>query len=105
MLLYYLVIAVPFLCIVSATMYWYDKRQAENRGRRIPEATLLVVDFLGGWPGGWWSQQKFRHKTRKTSYRIKYFLVIFGNLVLISLIASGRIDWEALRGIGEGGIR
>lgn len=104
MLLYYL-LAVPLLCLVSAGMYWFDKRLAENKSRRIPEATLLAVDLLGGWPGGWWSQQKFRHKTKKQSFRVKYYLAILGNVVLIYLIATGKIGWDAIREMGQDALR
>lgn len=93
MLFYYLTIGVPLLCLTSAVMYWLDKRRAECNGQRIPESTLLVVDLLGGWPGGWWSQQRFRHKTQKTSFRIRYFLAIGGNLFLIYLLWTVQRNW------------
>ncbi len=86
MLAYYLLLALPLLSALSGVLYWYDKQQAAKQAGRIPEATLLVIDALGGWPGGWWAQQRFRHKTRKTRFRIKYFLAIAVNLVLIYLL-------------------
>ena len=80
MFLTILLIAVPVLSLISATMYWWDKRNAQTDRRRIPETTLLLVDLAGGWPGGWWAQQRFRHKTRKLSYRLKFGAVVALNL-------------------------
>ena len=80
---YYLLAAVPLLCLISGTLYWYDKRQAEAGRRRIPEISLLT---LGGWPGGWWAQQRFRHKTKKWSYRVRFYLAIAINLALLYLV-------------------
>jgi len=101
MLFYYLLIAVPLLCLISAAMYWFDKRMAEKQKRRIPEATLLTVDALGGWPGGWWSQQKFRHKTQKFSFRVRFYLVILLNVIVVYLIASGTVSWDSLGDLGR----
>ena len=83
---YYLLAAVPLLCLSSGTLYWYDKRQAEAGRRRIPEISLLTLDALGGWPGGWWAQQRFRHKTKKWSYRVRFYLAIAINLALLYLV-------------------
>ena len=96
---------MPVLSAVSVGAYWYDKRMAKQKGWRVPEATLLMWDALGGWPGGWWAQQKFRHKTQKTSFRLKYFGAIVVNLVLLYLIFSGKLDWSGLLKATEGTVR
>ncbi len=86
MSIYYFLAVLPLLCLASGTLYWYDKRQAKAGGRRIPEISLLTLDALGGWPGGWWAQQRFRHKTKKWSYRLRFFLAIVINLAFIYLV-------------------
>ena len=83
MLLYYLAIAVPVLSAVSALLYGLDKHRAMRDGRRIPESTLLAVDLLGGWPGGWWAQYKFTHKTQKVSFRIRFLLAAAINIIAV----------------------
>ena len=103
MLTYYLLIGMPILCVASVLTYWYDKRQAIHSKRRVPEATLLTLDFCGGWPGAIWAQQKFRHKTKKISFRVKFYLAIGANIVLIYLIASGKVGWEAFQQLVSGG--
>lgn len=55
--------------------YWIDKSRARRNLRRLPEARLLQLSFVG--PVGsvfgiWW----VRHKTRKASYLLKYLLVM-----------------------------
>lgn len=83
MLFYYLVIAIPLLSLTSAFLYGFDKHRAMRDGRRVPESTLLLFDLLGGWPGGWWAQYKFRHKTQKTSFRIRFLLAAAINIIAV----------------------
>jgi uncharacterized membrane protein YsdA (DUF1294 family) len=62
--------------------------------------TLLLLGFLGGWPGAIVAQQMLRHKTRKASFRSAFWgtvavnaivLLVFGTpiaSVLVSLLVS-----------------
>ena len=34
------------------------------------------VELLGGWPGALLAQQMFRHKTRKLSYQLSFWLIV-----------------------------
>jgi uncharacterized membrane protein YsdA (DUF1294 family) len=49
----------------SVAMFWYDKNQAKNGGWRVPEKQLQFTALLGGWVGGMWAMEKFKHKTVK----------------------------------------
>lgn len=64
--------------ILSFALYGIDKQAAANSGRhrrsRIPEKNLLVVDLAGGFPAGFLAQRQFRHKTRKTSFQVKWWI-------------------------------
>jgi len=42
---------------------------AELRQWRVPEATLCATAVAGGWVGGSWAMQRFRHKTAKKSFK------------------------------------
>lgn len=64
------------LSLISFFSYAFDKRRAERGGRRVPEPQLLLVDLLGGWPGGWLGQRVFRHKTAKVGYRAAFWLIV-----------------------------
>ena len=63
----------PLLCITSFAFYGTDKWLAKKEKRRIPEATLHMIDAFGGWPGGFLGQRVFRHKTQKVSFRILFW--------------------------------
>ena len=54
-----------FLSLISFISYGFDKYRAITAGWRIRENALLLVDALGGWPGGFAAQYCFRHKIRK----------------------------------------
>jgi uncharacterized membrane protein YsdA (DUF1294 family) len=58
---YHIVVAVMSpACLVA---YGWDKHRAVNGSWRVPERTLHLVAFLGGWQGAYLGQQLFRHKT------------------------------------------
>ncbi|MEQ9616729.1 MAG: DUF1294 domain-containing protein [Phycisphaerales bacterium] len=61
---------------VSFVLYALDKRCAVRERRRIPETTLLAVDLLMGYPGGFLAQRTLRHKNRKRSYQVKFWLIV-----------------------------
>lgn len=79
----YFIGVVPVLCLISFCSYGIDKSRALRKAWRIPEASLLFWDGLGGWIGGLIAQQKFRHKTKKVSYRIRYYLAIIVNVGVV----------------------
>lgn len=57
------------LNMLALLVYGFDKWRAGRGGRRVPEATLLWLLFLGGVVGAWVGMQWFRHKTQKMSFR------------------------------------
>ena len=61
---------------VSFVLYAIDKRCAVRQRRRIPESTLLTVDLLFGYPGGFFAQRFIRHKNRKRTYQIRFWLIV-----------------------------
>jgi uncharacterized membrane protein YsdA (DUF1294 family) len=56
--------------------YRSDKRRAETGRRRIPESTLHMAELLGGWPGAFLAQRRFRHKISKTAYQVVFWGVV-----------------------------
>jgi len=53
-----------------------DKRAARQGARRLSELGLHLLELLGGFPGSWLGQRLLRHKTRKTSYVIVFWLIV-----------------------------
>ncbi len=71
---------------ISFLLYGFDKLKALNSSkntRRISEKKLLLSSFLGGSIGSLLSMFIFRHKIKKASFMIKFFLVIIVQVVLI----------------------
>lgn len=67
----------------SLAAYGWDKRQAVGGGRRMPECTLHLLAYFGGWPGALLAQQCFRHKTKKTSFLIGFWFVLVIHLITV----------------------
>jgi uncharacterized membrane protein YsdA (DUF1294 family)/cold shock CspA family protein len=85
------VLGYGLVSLLSCYLYWSDKRSAQRGAWRIPEKTLHTVDLLGGWPGGLLAQQLLRHKTRKTSFQVAFWLsVILHQLFWIDWHLQGR---------------
>ena len=60
--------------LLTFLAYAKDKAAARNGRWRTPEATLHMLALVGGWPGAWMAQKALRHKTRKTSFRVVFWL-------------------------------
>jgi uncharacterized membrane protein YsdA (DUF1294 family) len=52
----------------------------------VPEATLHLAELLGGWPGAFLAQRRFRHKTRKVSFQL-----VFAVIVLLHQLAAADV--------------
>lgn len=59
------IIAVNFWAFAA---FGIDKSHAENGRRRISEANLLALAFIGGTIGAYAGRSLFRHKTRKQPF-------------------------------------
>jgi uncharacterized membrane protein YsdA (DUF1294 family) len=84
--LYIIMSGVTFVC------YGIDKSRAGKGGRRIPERTLHLLELGAGWPGAFAGQRVFRHKTKKTSFLILFWLI--GALHLGGWIGYTWYGWE-----------
>jgi uncharacterized membrane protein YsdA (DUF1294 family) len=69
------------LCVV---VYGIDKLAARGGHDRVPEAMLLSLGIIGGWPGAIVAQQVFRHKTVKRSFRVLFWLTVAVNIAVFA---------------------
>jgi uncharacterized membrane protein YsdA (DUF1294 family) len=60
--------------LATFVAFGWDKWRAARSVTRVPEATLVLLGALGGWPGGLLGMNCFRHKTAKWSFQLKYAL-------------------------------
>ena len=72
--------------VVTFLAYWIDKRAAQAQARRTPEATLHLLELLGGWPAAWLAQRVLRHKSRKQRYQLTFLAAALFNFAGIALL-------------------
>ncbi|WP_338580775.1 DUF1294 domain-containing protein [Pseudomonas sp. MAG733B] len=68
--------AYGIVSVLAFLLYWSDKRKARADQWRTPENVLHALEFAGGWPGALLAQQVFRHKTRKVSFQVVFWLIV-----------------------------
>ncbi len=78
LLLYFL-----FINILVFIFAGYDKSQARKNNRRVPEKILFLMALTGGSPGLLTAMLLFRHKTSKTSFIIKFAVILAIQVALI----------------------
>lgn len=86
--------------LLTFVLYWRDKHAALKDRWRTPETTLHFFELAGGWPGALVAQQVFRHKTRKLSYQLAFWLIVVLHQAFwidLLFVGSGftleRLDW------------
>jgi uncharacterized membrane protein YsdA (DUF1294 family)/cold shock CspA family protein len=65
--------------LLTFIMYAVDKSAAKKGAWRIQESTLHLLSLVGGWPGALIAQQKFRHKSKKQSFRSVFWVTVLLN--------------------------
>ena len=83
-------IKMPFLLallflinLITFSVFGYDKRLAKNREHRVSEKSLFLLMLFGGTIGGLLAMLVFRHKTKKTSFKLMVFGIIVIQLALL----------------------
>jgi uncharacterized membrane protein YsdA (DUF1294 family) len=72
-----------WICLVTSVIafvaYALDKSAARRDRWRTPERVLHLLGLIGGWPGAFVAQRLLRHKTRKLSFQIVFWLTVAAN--------------------------
>lgn len=74
--------------LITLLTYLKDKSAAQKGDWRTSESTLHLLAILGGWPGALYAQALFRHKSKKTDFRVVFFVTIILNLMLLAWIST-----------------
>jgi uncharacterized membrane protein YsdA (DUF1294 family)/cold shock CspA family protein len=74
--------------IITYGAYARDKTAAQNAGWRTPESTLHLMSLIGGWPGALIAQVLLRHKTRKPSFLLGYWVTVIVNCIALGMIVG-----------------
>ena len=72
--------------VITFGYYGFDKAQAQDQARRVPEWLLHALVLLGGTLGGYLAMQLFRHKTVKGPFRIVFWLITVLQVLLIAAL-------------------
>ena len=73
------------ITLITFLAYGYDKAIAGSRQVRVPEGVLLALALAGGTLGALAGMQIFHHKTRKSSFRLRFWLIAAVQVTLIAL--------------------
>ncbi len=68
--------------LITWHVWGHDKRSAIARQSRVPEATLLGLCCLGGWPLALVAAQVFRHKTSKQPFIAKVGWIVAAHIAI-----------------------
>lgn len=72
--------------LLTLVVYGVDKMAARKAWRIVPESTLLIFGFVGGWPGAVVGQQLFRHKTQKKPFMTWFIISVMMNIAVLVAI-------------------
>ncbi len=90
----YLEIYLATLNIFAFVLYGYDKIKSLQNTKnisRVSEKKLLLFTFFGGTVGSLLSMFIFRHKIKKNSFLIKFFLVVISQIIIVFIYLRGFI--------------
>lgn len=59
--------------------YAFDKSAARNERWRTQESTLHMLGLIGGWPGALFAQRLLRHKSKKQSFQLVFWVTVVLN--------------------------
>lgn len=88
------IVATAYLSMSALAIWLYgkDKFAAITNRWRTPEVTLHFVALMCGWPGALFAQAVFHHKTKKPTFRSRFWLTVLLNCACFSwLIAQ---EWD-----------
>jgi uncharacterized membrane protein YsdA (DUF1294 family) len=86
------------ISLLTFIMYALDKSAARKGHWRTKESTLHLLSLAGGWPGAIAAQQKLRHKSKKQSFRLVFWVTVLINsgAFFCLLTPKGTIALESL---------
>ncbi|MGH1542012.1 MAG: DUF1294 domain-containing protein [Arenicella sp.] len=67
------------LSFITFVFYAHDKSAAKKGSGRTAESVLHTLALLGGWPGAMVAQQALRHKSKKSSFQLEFWITVILN--------------------------
>jgi uncharacterized membrane protein YsdA (DUF1294 family)/cold shock CspA family protein len=82
--------------LLAYLLYADDKGRSRAKAWRVSEKNLHGISMLGGWPGAYLAQRRYRHKTAKLGFQFTFWTtVILHQYVAIDYI----LDWRLLHAL------
>lgn len=78
--------------LISLVMMGVDKRKAQKRAFRIPEATLFVLAIIGGSLGSIIGMHFFHHKTRHWYFLYGMPVILALQVILVLAVVFSPIE-------------
>lgn len=78
---------IPFftyliLSLLTFIVYAFDKTKAHRNEWRVSESTLHLLELMGGWPGALITQRVIRHKNKKTSFQMIFWIIVIIHIAI-----------------------
>lgn len=73
--------------VISFLAMLMDKRSAEKGEWRTPEWKLHFLELLGGFLGSFAAQRICRHKIKKISYQITFWIIVSVHVIVLVFVA------------------
>lgn len=71
---------------IAFSLYHLDKERAIKGKRRISEKNLLTVAAFGGTLGAWIGMNKYRHKTKKLSFKLWFYAILILQVLFFFMV-------------------
>ena len=81
-----ILICMAFMSLIGFIAMGIDKSKAKRNAWRIPEKTLLLIAFLGGWAGVWLGMEVFRHKTKHFQFKFGVPLIAIIEFIAVCYV-------------------
>ena len=83
--------------LLAYLLYADDKGRSRAKTWRVSEKNLHWVSMLGGWPGAYLAQRRYRHKTAKVGFQFTFWAtVVLHEYVAIDYLLSWRLTHALL---------
>jgi len=88
----YKIIAIYILLmnIVTFVFFYIDKKRSIRGAWRVSEMTLHLFELFGGTFASFLAQRVLRHKIRKLSYQITFYIIVLVQCVGLYFLYSAQ---------------